>query len=387
MVMALALDRGRHQGRGRGVHAARARRGGGGGATTRGRRGGGGPAGGGRTRRLAAASAARGGDGQRDPRGPDYDGPGSSPGSHVFSSWWVIHYPLKQPSWGTVLESLHRQMAVEHRQSCKNRITGEPRVVGAAASNGPIGPRGARYGPSSDCSQTGPANLPSTPQRVHGPAFPVPSTSRPRRQLGVSHVRAAHPDPVLRERPCRRRYTGLRPAPRRQDGGARDRPAPGPRRPLAGLHTGCRRGLHRHRRASGARDGLHLEGQHRRGGHRRHRRPGPGRHRPAGRAPGDGGQGGPVQAVRRRRRGPDLPGLHGRGRVGGDRGAARARLRRHQPGGHLGPALLRGGAPPAGAAGHPGVPRRPARHRDRAAGRAAQRRARWWAGRWRTCAR
>jgi len=26
----------------------------------------------------------------------------------MFSSWWVIHYPLKQPSWGTVLESLHR---------------------------------------------------------------------------------------------------------------------------------------------------------------------------------------------------------------------------------------------------------------------------------------
>ena len=51
----------------------------------------------------------------------------------------------------------------------------------------------------------------------------------------------------------------------------------------------------------------------------------------------------------------------------------RARLRRHQPRGHRGAALLRDRAPAARAAGHPGVPRRPARHRDRGAGRADQR--------------
>ena len=45
--------------------------------------------------------------------------------------------------------------------------------------------------------------------------------------------------------------------------------------------------------------------------------------------------------------------------------AHRARLRRHQPRGHRRPPLLRGRGPAAGAARHPGVPRRPARHGDR----------------------
>ena len=48
-------------------------------------------------------------------------------------------------------------------------------------------------------------------------------------------------------------------------------------------------------------------------------------------------------------------------------------LRRHQPRGHLGPALLRDRGPAEGRAGHPGLPRRPARHRRRRAGGAAQR--------------
>ena len=51
-------------------------------------------------------------------------------------------------------------------------------------------------------------------------------------------------------------------------------------------------------------------------------------------------------------------------------------LRRHQPGGHRRAALLRGGAPAARPARHPGLPRRPARHRDRGARRADQRAAR-----------
>ncbi len=51
----------------------------------------------------------------------------------------------------------------------------------------------------------------------------------------------------------------------------------------------------------------------------------------------------------------------------------RAGLRRHQPGGHLGAALLRDRAAAARDARHPGLPRRPARHRDRRARRAPER--------------
>ena len=54
----------------------------------------------------------------------------------------------------------------------------------------------------------------------------------------------------------------------------------------------------------------------------------------------------------------------------------RARLRRHQPRGHLGPALLRDRGAAAEGARHPGLPRRPARHRGGGAGRAAERAAR-----------
>ena len=53
--------------------------------------------------------------------------------------------------------------------------------------------------------------------------------------------------------------------------------------------------------------------------------------------------------------------------------AHRARLRRHQPRGHRGAALLRDRAAAAGRARHPGLPRRPARHRHRRAGGAHQR--------------
>ena len=66
---------------------------------------------------------------------------------------------------------------------------------------------------------------------------------------------------------------------------------------------------------------------------------------------------------------------HGRRARRGDR-ADRAVLRRHQPRGHLRAALLRDRGAAQGAARHPGLPRRPARHRDRRARRPAQRRAR-----------
>ena len=49
-------------------------------------------------------------------------------------------------------------------------------------------------------------------------------------------------------------------------------------------------------------------------------------------------------------------------------------LRRHQPGGHRRAPLLRDRGPAAARAGHPRLPRRPARHRGGRAGRAAQRR-------------
>ena len=127
------------------------------------------------------------------------------------------------------------------------------------------------------------------------------------------------------------------------------RAAAQPRRPLAGLHAGRRPGLHGDRRRARARRRLHLAGQHRRRRHRRHRGARPRRHRPGRRAAGDGGQGAAVQALRRGRRGADLPRLHRRRRALRDRRAARAELRRHQPRGHLRAALLRARAPAAGA--------------------------------------
>ena len=51
----------------------------------------------------------------------------------------------------------------------------------------------------------------------------------------------------------------------------------------------------------------------------------------------------------------------------------RADLRRHQPRGHQGAGVLHHRAAPARADGHPGVPRRPARHRDHRRRRADQR--------------
>ena len=100
---------------------------------------------------------------------------------------------------------------------------------------------------------------------------------------------------------------------------------------------------------------------------------GPGRHRAAGGDAGDGGQGDAVQGVRRRRRVPDLPRHQGSGRDRRRRQGDRAGVRRHQPRGHLGAALLRDRVAAEARARHPGVPRRPARDRRRGAGGAAQR--------------
>ena len=94
---------------------------------------------------------------------------------------------------------------------------------------------------------------------------------------------------------------------------------------------------------------------------------------PGRRAAGDGGQGGAVQALRRHRRVADLPRHPGHRRDRAGRAGDLARLRRHQPRGHLGAALLRDRTAAARRARHPGLPRRPARHRDRRDGRADQR--------------
>ena len=170
--------------------------------------------------------------------------------------------------------------------------------------------------------------------------------------------------PARRRRgsPVRRR-PGVRPARRRQDGDRLDGVAERPRRALDGLHAGRRPRVHRHRRGPVADPALHLGAQHRRHRHRRHRRPRARRHRPRRRDAGDGGQGRPVQAVRRRRRRTDLPGHHRRRGDHRDRRPARAELRRDQPRGHLRAPLLRDRGAAQGAALDPGVPRRPARHR------------------------
>ena len=115
------------------------------------------------------------------------------------------------------------------------------------------------------------------------------------------------------------------------------------------------------------------QAEHRRRRLRRHRRARARRHRPRGGDARDGGQGAPVQGVRRRRRVAALPRHEGHRRDRRDREGDRARLRRHQPRGHLRPALLRDRAAAAGRARHPGLPRRPARHRDRRPRRPPQR--------------
>ena len=125
--------------------------------------------------------------------------------------------------------------------------------------------------------------------------------------------------------------------------------------------------------------------------HRRHRGARPGRHRPGRRAAGHGGQGAAVQELRRRRRLPDLHRRRWPRHAGGERVQAIVEtvqriapgVRRHQPRGHRRAAVLRGRGAAAGAARHPGLPRRPARHRGRRARRARERaearRTRRWA--------
>ena len=86
------------------------------------------------------------------------------------------------------------------------------------------------------------------------------------------------------------------------------------------------------------------------------------RHRTAGVEARDGGQGCPVQEIRRHRRVRHRGGGEG-GRQArrGDR-RPRADLRGHQSRGHQGAGMLRGRGAAEGPDGHPGLPRRSARH-------------------------
>ena len=118
---------------------------------------------------------------------------------------------------------------------------------------------------------------------------------------------------------------------------------------------------------------IHDQRQFRRGRHQRHRHSRPRQPRRARRKAGDGRQGGAVQALRRHRldrhpgvdRGPD--------RIHRLRQALGQGLGRHQSRGHQGAGVLHHRAEAARAARHPGVPRRPARHRDHRLRRAPQR--------------
>ena len=96
----------------------------------------------------------------------------------------------------------------------------------------------------------------------------------------------------------------------------------------------------------------------------RHRGARPRQYRSAGVEAGDGRQGGPVQEIRRHRRVRHRDRRRHRRARGRDRGGAGADLRRHQSRGHQGAGVLRDRGAAQGAHEDPGIPRRPARHRD-----------------------
>jgi len=127
-------------------------------------------------------------------------------------------------------------------------------------------------------------------------------------------------------------------------------------RPGARLFARRRRALHGNLPRSEHRLRLHDPRQP--GGRhlQRHRRAGAGRHRRAGRQAGDGGQGRPVQALRRRRLHRPRGRHQGRRPVRQLRALPRADLRRHQPRGHQGAGVLHHRAAPARADGHPDLP-------------------------------
>jgi len=166
-----------------------------------------------------------------------------------------------------------------------------------------------------------------------------------------------HRRTVARRRGAARRRTRIPPQPdARQDRRHADQAAVQPARPVARVFARRRLRVPGHRGGPGAGARLHLARQPRRRGHQRHRGAGPGRHRPAGRQAGDGGQGLPVPEVRRHRR------VRHRARRARPRQArrdhrrARAHAGRRQPRGHQGPRVLLHREEAARAHEHPRVP-------------------------------
>ncbi len=163
------------------------------------------------------------------------------------------------------------------------------------------------------------------------------------------------------------------PGPPRQARGDRHQADGDAARPVARLFAGRRGAGARHRRGREQGLRLHRQGQFRRRHHQRHRHPRPRQPRRAGGQAGDGRQGGAVQALRRHRFHRSRSVVRGPRRDHQLRQAARQRLGRHQPRGHQGAGVLHHRAAAARAARHPGVPRRPARHRHHRGRRPAQR--------------
>ena len=152
--------------------------------------------------------------------------------------------------------------------------------------------------------------------------------------------------------------------PPRQAGDQPDQADGDAARPVARLFARRRGAGAGHRRGPEPGLRLHDARQHGRRHLQRHRDPRPRQSRRAGLQAGDGRQGGAVQALRRRRFHRPRGRHRGRRRVRQLRALPRPVLRRHQPRGHQGARLLHHRAAAARADGHPGLPRRPARHRD-----------------------
>ena len=165
----------------------------------------------------------------------------------------------------------------------------------------------------------------------------------------------------------------LQDARRRQDRGAAAVPGRRSGRPVDGVHPGRRQGLHGDRGERGAGRHLHDPEEHGRDRVRRHGGARPRRHRAEGCDARHGGQGAALQGVRRGRRLPDLPRRVDARGDHRDGGAAGADVRRHQPRRHRRARCVPGGGSAEGAARHPDLPRRPARHGRCHVGRARER--------------
>ena len=201
------------------------------------------------------------------------------------------------------------------------------------------------------------------------------------RDVTVQAASAEHLEAIVAGGPRgrgRRRRARLRPhvpaPPRRQDRGRPEDAAQDARRPLDGLHAGRRADLPGDRRRPRRRVEPDDQEEHGRGRLRRHRGARARRHRPGGGDAGDGGQGDPVQGVRRRRC-VARSASRRRTSTRSSRSARRSRRRSAASTSRTSPrrAASRSSERLRDGTRHPRVPRRPARHGDRDARRARQR--------------